>query len=89
VVASLEIEFERQGVGRIRVRSHTRKARVKAAMLEMLRTLYEVGRADVLRDIKAGRVDIMDVYEKYRTGRLEHLPTGTSCARWRRRGASG
>jgi integrase len=73
---TLLIEMERRGVGRLRVRSGTTKTRTYKAMLDMLNLLYENGRADILRDIKEQRVKVMDVYEKFRAGRLDQLPTG-------------
>jgi integrase len=45
-------------------------------MKQMLRTLYQIGRLDVLRDIKAGLVPVQDVYERFRLGRLDQLPSG-------------
>jgi hypothetical protein len=42
----------------------------------MLRTLYEMGRLDVLRDVKAGRVRVMEVYERFRQGKVNEIPGG-------------
>jgi hypothetical protein len=73
---TLPIDLQFKGVGRVHVRSGTGKKRVRDAMKDMLRTLHQIGRADLLRDVKANRVTLLDLYEKYRTGKLEQLPTG-------------
>lgn len=73
---TLPIDLQMRGVGRLHLRSGTSKKRVRDAMKEMLRTLNQIGRQDVLRDIRDGKVTVMEVYERYRTGKLEQLPTG-------------
>jgi integrase len=45
-------------------------------MKQMLKTLYQMGRLDVIRDLKANRVWVMQVYEQFRQGRVAELPTG-------------
>jgi hypothetical protein len=76
MIGSLPIDLQFRGVGRIHVLSGTTKRQVRDAMKQMLRTLYQVGRLDILRDIKTKRLTVMTVYERYRTGQLHELPTG-------------
>lgn len=73
---TLPIDLQFRGVGRLHVRSGTTKKATRNTMRDMLRNLYEMGRADILRDIKANKVRVLDVYERYRTGRLDQLPSG-------------
>src|SRR5690242_18844101 len=73
---TLPIDLQFKSVGRIHVRSGTRKKQVRDAMTQMLRTLYQVGRLDVLRDVRSGTVSVMEVYDRFRLGKLEQLPTG-------------
>lgn len=73
---SLQIDLIFRNVGRVRVRSGTHKVQVRDAMKQMLSTLYQIGRADVLRDIKSGQVSVMEVYERFRLGRIDQLPSG-------------
>jgi integrase len=42
----------------------------------MLRTLYQTGRHDVLRDLKRNAITVLQVYERYRQGKIHELPTG-------------
>jgi len=35
-----------------------------------------MGRLDVLRDVKAGRVRVMEVYERFRQGKVHEIPSG-------------
>jgi hypothetical protein len=72
---TLPIDLQFKGVGRLHLRSGTRKKQVRDAMMAMLRQLYPL-RVDVLRDIKTGTVTVQEVYERYRLGRLDQLPTG-------------
>jgi hypothetical protein len=74
---TLAIDLQFRHVGRLHLRSGTQKKQVRDAMKQMLRTLYQIGRYDVLRDIKAGLVTVQDVYERFRMGRLDQLPSGT------------
>jgi integrase len=72
---TLPIDVQFKGVGRLHLRSGTRKKQVRDAMKAMLRQLYPL-RVDVLRDIKNGTVTVQEVYNSYRLGRLDQLPTG-------------
>jgi integrase len=76
MTGSLPIDLQFRGVGRLHLRSGTTKRQTRDAMKQMLRTLYQVGRLDVLRDLKAHHVSVMQVYEQYRQGKLNELPTG-------------
>jgi integrase len=73
---SLPIDLQFRGVGRLHLRSGTTKRQVRDSMKAMLRTLYQMGRQDVLRDLKANRISVMALYERYRHGSLHELPTG-------------
>lgn len=72
---TLPIDLQFKGVGRIHVRSGTYKKQVRDAMREMMRTLYRAGRADVLRDIRAGKISPLAVYERWRVGQIDQLPS--------------
>ena len=73
---TLPIDLQFRGIGRLHVRSGTYKRSVRDAMKQMFRTLYQMGRADVIRDVQANRVTALEVYERFRLGRLDQLPTG-------------
>lgn len=73
---TLPIDLRFRSIGRIHVRSGTYKKQVRDAMKQMCRTLYQIGRRDILRDIAAGTVDIQEVYERFRMGRMDQLPSG-------------
>jgi hypothetical protein len=64
------------GVGRVRVASGTTKRRVAEALDTMLGTLYELGRADLLGDIRDRRLHPMEVYPLFRSGNVQDIPTG-------------
>lgn len=74
---SLPIDLQFRGVGRLHLRSGTNKKQVRDAMKQMLRTLFQIGRSDILRDLKApAKVSVMEVYERFRLGKIDQLPTG-------------
>ncbi len=73
---TLPIDLHFKGLGRFHVRSGTTKRAVRKAMRDMFRTLYQMGRADILRDVMAKRVRPLEVYERYRLGKIEQMPTG-------------
>jgi hypothetical protein len=73
---TLPIDLQFKGIGRLHLRSGTMKRQTRDAMKEMLRTLYQTGRHDVLRDIKRNVITVMQVYERYRQGKIHELPTG-------------
>ncbi|MBA3895370.1 MAG: hypothetical protein H0X69_17085 [Gemmatimonadales bacterium] len=76
MTGSLPIDLQFKGIGRLHLRSGTMKRQVRDAMRAMLRTLYQIGRHDVLRDLKANKITVLQVYDRYRTGQLAELPTG-------------
>lgn len=76
MTGSLPIDLQFKGIGRLHLRSGTMKRQVRDAMRSMLRTLYQIGRHDVLRDLKANHITVLQIYERYRTGQLAELPTG-------------
>jgi integrase len=63
-------------IGRIKRATGTTKPSVKRKMSEMLTDLYEQGRLDLLREIRDGRLPLMEVYDAYRRHALDELPTG-------------
>jgi integrase len=73
---TLPIDLSFPGVGRLHLRSGTQKKVTRNAMKEMLRSLYQTGHADILRDLKANKLSVMDLFERYRLGKLHELPTG-------------
>ena len=67
-------------VGLIRVSSGTRDAKVYSRLLDMLAALKEIGRADLLIDIKERRRRPLEVLKLYRQQRLADLPDVASAA---------
>lgn len=63
-------------VGRIAVASGTTHAPTFRRLNEMLTTLDETGRSDLLREIRNGRLKPLAVYEAFRVNELHRLPTG-------------
>lgn len=63
-------------VGRIAVASGTSHAPTFRRLNEMLTTLNETGRSDLLREIRDGRLKPLAVYEAFRVNELHRLPTG-------------
>lgn len=66
----------RTRVGRIAVASGTKHAPTFRRLNEMITTLNETGRSDILRAIREGELSPLAVYESFRTNELHKLPTG-------------
>lgn len=64
-----------RGVGRICIASGTTHAPTFRRLNEMLGGLQERGRLDLLRAIRDGQLAPLQVYEAYRVGELDRLPT--------------
>ena len=73
---TLPIDLQFKHVGRLHLRSGTHKRATRDAMKEMLRTLNAIGRQDVLEALRDGKVTVMEVFRRYRAGRLSEMPTG-------------
>lgn len=72
---SLVIDRRFKGVGRIRRATGTTDEKMCRRLNEMLTSLYEGGRRDVLTLIRDRRLTIMEVWEHYRLGRWDEIPT--------------
>lgn len=63
------------GVGKIQRASGTKDPRTLTGLNEMLTSLYNAGRLDVLELIRDGNVKPLEVWKHYRLGDWSHLPT--------------
>lgn len=63
-------------VGRIAVASGTTHAPTFRRLNEMITTLAETGRGDLLKEIRDGRLRPLEVYESFRVNELHRLPLG-------------
>lgn len=63
-------------VGRIAVASGTTHAPTFRRLNEMITTLDETGRGDLLREMREGRLKPLAVYEAFRVNELHRLPLG-------------
>ncbi len=72
---SLILDRVFRGVGRVRRATGTRSAKLFEKFDKMLTTLYEGGRRDVLISIRDGRLTILEVWEQYRLGWWDAIPT--------------
>lgn len=66
----------RTRVGRIAVASGTNHVPTFKRLNEMVTTLNETGRADLLRALRDGELSPLAVYEAFRVNELHRLPTG-------------
>lgn len=66
----------RTRVGRIAVASGTTHAPTFRRLNEMITSLGETGRSDLLREIRDGRLKPLEVYEAFRVNELHKLPLG-------------
>lgn len=71
------LAFDRhfKGVGRFRCASGTLDKRVFRQMDAMLTALYQQGRLDLLTAMQKRKVPMMQVYDAYRRGELDALPS--------------
>lgn len=74
--ATLVIDREFAGVGRIKKASGTTNPVVKRKISKMLTELKGEGRLDLLRDIRDGHYSLMEVYDAYRRNALHEIATG-------------
>lgn len=63
-------------IGRIAVASGTKHAPTFRRLNEMITTLNETGRGDLLREMRDGHLKPLAVYEAFRVNELHRLPTG-------------
>lgn len=66
----------RTRVGRISIASGTTHAPTFRRLNEMITSLGETGRGDLLREIRDGRLTPLEVYEAFRVNELHKLPLG-------------
>ncbi len=72
---SLILDRVFRGVGRLRRATGTTSVKLFEKFDKMLTTLYEGGRRDILISIRDGRLTILEVWEQYRLGRWDDIPT--------------
>lgn len=72
---SKEIDRRFAGIGRLKLSSGTSDLATFKRINAMLTMLEQKGRLDILRAIAAKIVAPLDVYDRYRTNRLDKLPT--------------
>lgn len=75
VSGSYIIDRRLRHVGRIKRSSGTNHLPTFRRVDEMLTTLHSMGRLDLLRAVRDGHLSPLQVYEAYRIGELERLPT--------------
>lgn len=78
-----------RGLGELRIASGTSDSRLVKLLDAMLLTLFNTGRLDILRAIKARRLRPLEVWEQYRAGKVDNLPSeaafkplGATWERW-------
>jgi integrase len=72
---SLILDRVFKGVGRVRRAAGTKNPKLFEKFDAMLSTLYEGGRRDVLISIRDGRLSILEVWEQFRLGHWDEIPT--------------
>ena len=72
---SLILDRVFRGVGRLRHATGTKSVKLFEKFDKMLTTLYEGGRRDILISIRDGRLTILEVWEQYRLGHWDDIPT--------------
>ena len=90
-VGTFVIDRRFPGVGRIKRASGTADPKMHESLNQMLSALWNMGRADLLLGIQAGRIHPMIVWAAFRRGALHELPDENSFAQlkevvetWRR-----
>lgn len=76
--ATLVVDREFPGVGRIKKASGTTNPVVKRKISRMLTELKSEGRLDLLRDIRDGHYTLMEVYDAHRRNALHEIATGAT-----------
>ncbi len=64
-----------RGIGKIERATGFQDPAMLRRLKEMCRTLYEAGRDELLRDLRAGRITLREVWAIYRTGNWQRLPS--------------
>jgi integrase len=72
---SLVLDWHCPELGRIRRATHINNKKKVRNLLSMMDALYERGRLDVLTNIRDGVVSPMDVWQHYKTGVLNRVPS--------------
>lgn len=72
---SKEIDRRFAGIGRLKLSSGTTDGPTFKRINAMLTMLHQKGRLDILRALQAKIVSPLDVWDRYRTNRLDKLPT--------------
>ena len=87
---TLVLRMSFKGIGQIERATGFRNPAMLGRLKEMLRTLHEAGKDELLRDIRTGRLTLREVWAVYRTGQWARLPTpqhalpfATQFAAWR------
>lgn len=70
-----------KGVGRIARATGTTNPAMRRKISRMLTALYEEGRLDVLRAIRDGKLEFLQVYDAYQRRALEELPVAATMQR--------
>ena len=70
---SLPIDVRIPGVGRVKKRSGVRTKAERDDLVAMLRLLPKQGQLELVRDIQAGRRELLDVYAHFTAGTLAQL----------------
>lgn len=73
---TLRIDKRFKGVGRIARASGTMNASLKRRLEKMLIALHDDGRLDILRALRDGDLEFLQVYEAYQRRALHELPVG-------------
>lgn len=77
---TLLIDRTFKGVGRIKRATGTTVPKVRAALSNMLTALHQQGRLDILRAIRDGKLEMLQVYDAYRRHALDTLPLAGTLA---------
>jgi hypothetical protein len=75
LVGSFAFDRIIRGVGRFRVASGTLDKKVFRRLNDMIDALLDQGRLDLIIAMKSGKLTMMQVYNAYRMGELDRLPS--------------
>lgn len=75
---TLRIDRTFKGVGRIARATGTTDPAVRRKISRMLDVLYEDGRLDIMRALRDGQLEFLQVYDAYRRRSLHELPMGAT-----------
>jgi integrase len=76
MVVTLRIDRRFKGVGRINRASGTTNPSLKRKIERMMRALYDEGRIDILRALRDGQLEFIDVYDAFQRRAIHELPIG-------------